>query len=93
MTRPSPKTLNPLDRLAELAATEANRRESARAANRARFPQLAEACDVLGARLEWARDAQGEIGKIKPDPAHWVSVSADVLSDLRDYYTHFGGKR
>ena len=62
MTKLSPQT-NPLDRLATLATTETAKRESARAANRARFPQLAEAADVLGAKVVWAQDTQGEIGK------------------------------
>ena len=76
MTKSSPQT--PLDRLAALATTEAAKRESARAANRARFPQLAEAADVLGAKLEWAKDAQGEIGSRKPIPGvviDWTHTS------------------
>jgi hypothetical protein len=32
---------------------------------------------MYGWTLEWAKDAQGEIGKVKPLPANWVEV--DVL--------------
>ena len=73
MTKLSPQT-NPLDRLATLATTETAKRESARAANRARFPQLAEAADVLGAKVVWAQDDQGEIGRKQADPPNTVAV-------------------
>ena len=85
MTKPSPQTTNPLDRLQTLATTEAERRESARAANRARFPQLAEAADVWGAKLEWAQDADGEIGRKQPLPANEFVISAEIYDALREH--------
>ena len=72
MTKSSP--LTPLERLATLATTETAKRESARASNRARWPQLAEAADVLGAKVIWAQDAHGEIGKRQADPPNTASI-------------------
>lgn len=85
MTTPSRETTNPLERLREVTAVEAARRESARAANRARFPQLAEAVDVLGATLEWAKDDAGEIGRIKPSPANGFWISAESYMALQQH--------
>ena len=48
--------------------------EQRRAANRARWPQLAEAADVLGAKVVWAQDDQGEIGRKQADPPNTVAV-------------------
>ena len=31
-------------------------------------------------------------GRVSTD-GKWVELDASVLSNLRDYYTHFGGKR
>jgi hypothetical protein len=55
-----------------MADAEASRRDSERAANRARFPELAKLIDEIGpeAKLIWAQDECGEIGRrpaLKPN--------------------------
>lgn len=50
-------------------------RDAERAANRARFPEFAAMTDLIpGLRLLWAKDAQGEIGKVPPLPAGCVEI-------------------
>ena len=96
MTKTSPKTAtNPLDRLQQMATAEANRRASAREANRARFPWLAEMTDMLGpdCKLVWAQDAQGEIGKRPPLEPELFEISSETFDGLRMHATYCGGKR
>lgn len=49
-----------------------------RDANRARFPWLAELKDRYGAnaKILWAKDERGEIGRVPPDPPSWVTIDA-----------------
>lgn len=86
MTKRSPATLtaDPLERLSGLAQAEASRREAARAANRARFPALAEVIDRMGGRLIYAEDASGSIGKVPTLEPHLFEVSAETLKHMRD---------
>lgn len=69
---------DPLNRLQQITDAEASRRASERAANRARFPELAAITDRYPhMKLIWAKDEKGEIGKVKPFPG--VEVDACVL--------------
>jgi len=61
-----------------MARDEGSRRAADRAANRARFPELAAITDKYPhMKLIWAKDEAGEIGKVKPFPG--VEVDACVL--------------
>ena len=76
---------DPLAKLQAMTDAEVSRRATQREANRARFPQLAEAADVWGAKLEWAQDADGEIGRKQPLPANEFVISAESFDAARDY--------
>lgn len=68
---------DPLQRLREITEAEASRRATERAANRARFPELAAITDRYPhMKLIWAKDANGEIGKDRKFPG--VEVDARI---------------
>lgn len=80
--------MNPLAELEAVGQAEASRRATARASNRARFPLLAEWMDAIGpdAKLVWAQDEAGEIGKVPRD--NWVEIE-----NFPRPYVHPKGKR
>ena len=43
------------------------------------------AADAWGAKLEWAQDAQGEIGRRQPLPANEFWISADSFDAAREH--------
>lgn len=51
--------------------------------------------DAIGpdAKLIWAQDAQGEIGKRPPLESHLFEVSAESLEAQRLHAKYMGGKR
>jgi hypothetical protein len=67
----------------ELVAADVSAAENRRAANRARWPELADAMDSLpGARMVCVRDEAGTVlaGKLPPaDPSSWVTLGADFV--------------
>lgn len=63
-------------------------REEQRAANRARFPELAAITDKYPhMKLVWAKDANGEIGK-EPPPFEGVEIDFLLLADYRRDFGH-----
>ena len=100
MTTPSPRTLNPLDRLKAITATEASRREAQREANRAIDPQFAALADSLrdmGADvrvLHWvSHDGTREMGKRPTLPAGSFTVSAETLQALAEHRKWMGRRK
>ena len=90
MTTPSQRTKTPLERLREVSAAEASRREAARESNRKRDPQFAGLVDMaraLGADVQiehWkSHDGTIEVGKVRPLPAGSYEIGAAAFAEMQ----------
>lgn len=66
-----------------------------REANRARFPWLATIKDRYGedAKILWAQDEAGEIGKIPDDPPSWITIDAVKFGEMANLGDTMNPKR